>query len=123
MITAGLLSAVAVGMSFPGLALVFGEMLNAFLCFATQLDPDSCISRNSTCGSNFQDEIVTASIRFAIIGFGAWAASYLYVMLLIWTAERQTRQMRENFFCSIMRQEMSWFDTSDPGELATRMTE
>jgi ATP-binding cassette subfamily B (MDR/TAP) protein 1 len=31
--------------------------------------------------------------------------------------------MREEFFHSIMRQEIGWFDTSDPGELATRMTE
>ena len=124
MIVSGLLSAVAAGMNLPGLALVFGEMLDAFLCFATQLEVDSCIpSSNSTCGSDFLQEITNASIRFAIIGFGSWIASYLYVMLLIWTAERQTRRMRENFFCSIMRQEMAWFDTSDPGELGTRMTE
>ena len=133
LIVVGLISASVSGLGWPGLALVFGEMLDSFLCFAVSTGngttnsstEESCIfpSSNLSCSSNLQDEIKTASIRFIIIGGGSWLTSYLYVMLLIWAAERQTRRMREEFFHSILRQEIGWFDTSDPGELATRMTE
>jgi ATP-binding cassette subfamily B (MDR/TAP) protein 1 len=132
----GLISAAASGFGWPALALVFGELLDTFLSFDV-----STVSTNGTTNSsakmpcnfpsnsnmsysgNFHEDIKTASIRFAITGAGVWLATYLYVTLLIWTAERQTRRMREEFFHSIMRQEIGWFDTSDPGELATRMTE
>lgn len=138
LIVFGLISAAASGLSWPGLALVFGEMLDSFLCFAvvpltnvtTNVTAEvACILQNgsSTCPStgivDIQAGITDAAIRFAIIGFGAWITMYLYVMLLIWAAERQTRRMREEFFRAIMRQEIGWFDTSDPGELATRLTE
>ena len=127
----GLLCAAASGMSWPGLALVFGAMLDSFLCFAVAANNAAANLTNSspscivaTCGAiDIQDDIHIAAVRFSIVGAGAWVTMYLYVMLLIWSAERQTRRMREAFFRAIMRQEIGWFDTSDPGELATRLTE
>ena len=129
-------------MALPGLSLVFGAMLEDFICFATGVVASTSNSNsnstvdisNITCGSaagscdltidfDIETAMETAAIRFAIIGFGAWVASYIYVALLLLTAERQTRRMREAFFRSIMRQEMAWFDTNDSGELATRMAE
>jgi len=36
-------------------------------------------------------------------------------------AERQVRRIRFALFRSIMRQEMGWFDTLNPGELSSRL--
>lgn len=134
LIALGLISAAASGLGWPGMALVFGQITDSFLCY----DVISNTTSNSTalpcflasveatsCGNGtaIQDDITTAAIRFAIIGFGMWVTFYLYVSLLICTAERQTRRMREKFFRAIMRQEIGWFDTSSPGELATCLTE
>eukprot|EP00118_Oscarella_pearsei_P021466 m.241042 g.241042 ORF g.241042 m.241042 type:complete len:1331 (+) comp40199_c0_seq19:2286-6278(+) len=145
----GIISAIASGLAFPGLALVFGQLLDTFICGQSIVSNSSVMtiattiattvaSTNSSCSSNsfnsscnfdgndpsaFEDTMETVAIRFAIIGFGVWITMYIYVAFLSIAAQRQTRRMREAFFRAIMRQEIGWFDTSDTGELATRMAD
>ncbi len=140
LIAAGLISAAAAGLSWPGMSLVFGAMIDSFLCFEITKSMSNATVTNSTaalpcilggigldfCGNgtvDVQAEITTAALQFTYIGIGVWVSYYLYVTLLIWTAERQTRRMREECFRSVLRQEIGWFDTTRTGELATKMTE
>jgi len=47
-----------------------------------------------------------------------------YGQMAMWTltATRQVRQMRLAFFRSVLKQDIGWFDTTDPGELNSRLT-
>ena len=125
-------------MALPGISLVFGDLLDGFVCFASvdnatiaAANTSSCLANrvNTSCDGDlldptlFEDRLATVALRFAIIGFGAFVAAYVYVTTLLVAAERQTRRMREALFRSIMRQEMAWFQTNDSGQLATRLTE
>eukprot|EP00118_Oscarella_pearsei_P018352 m.187919 g.187919 ORF g.187919 m.187919 type:complete len:679 (+) comp39371_c1_seq11:47-2083(+) len=135
LVAIGVVAAIASGMAMPGVALVFGDLLNGFICFTNSNvtlsgnETTSCVTKrvNSTCSTDFldpskvEDALATVSLRFAIIGFGTLVASYVYVAALLASAERQTRRMRESLFRAIMRQEMAWFETNDAGQLATRM--
>ncbi|XP_061185952.1 ATP-dependent translocase ABCB1-like isoform X2 [Saccostrea echinata] len=58
------------------------------------------------------------------IGIGGGVLIFGYGQLACWVtaAERQTHRIRIAFFRNIMRQEISWFDTHDSGELNTRLS-
>ena len=136
-----MLSAVAAGFALPGMSLVFGDMLDSFVCYnqkSVNITEDLMTFANETCDSTFidrlgkcdnnivegfEDAMARAAYSFTGVGFGTMIANYLYVSMLLIAAERQTRRMREHFFRSIMQQEIGWFDTNDSGELATRLVE
>ena len=129
------------GLALPSMSLVFGDMLDSFVCYTQRnlnLTSFSLNSTKQTCSSslmerrnncdvdiveNFEKTMEKTAYAFVGIGFGATLLNYLYVAFFLIAAERQTRRMRERFFRSIMRQEIGWFDTNDTGELATRLTE
>jgi len=48
-----------------------------------------------------------------------------YVQVAAWltTSHRQTHQVRLALLAAVLRQEIGWFDTNDPGELSTRLSE
>lgn len=48
-----------------------------------------------------------------------------YLQVCLWTlaAGRQVKRIRTLFFHSVMRQEISWFDITETGELNTRLSE
>jgi ABC-type multidrug transport system fused ATPase/permease subunit len=132
------MSAMAAGFALPGMTLVFGDLLDSFICYGQKSQNITLTALNETCDStyeerlkkcdsdivtSFEDAMARAAYGFTGVGFGAMIASYLYVSLLLVAAERQTRRMREQFFRSIMRQEIGWFDTNDSGELATRLAD
>ncbi|XP_061185823.1 ATP-dependent translocase ABCB1-like [Saccostrea echinata] len=58
------------------------------------------------------------------IGIGGGVLIFGYGQVACWVtaAERQTHRIRIAFFRNIMRQEISWFDTHDSGELNTRLS-
>ena len=45
------------------------------------------------------------------------------VISLKFSARRPTKKLRVALFRSILRQDISWYDTNKPGELNTRLTE
>lgn len=45
------------------------------------------------------------------------------VGFFVMSGERQIKRIREEYFRALMRQDISWFDTNKPGEVASRMTE
>ncbi|XP_062514381.1 ATP-dependent translocase ABCB1-like [Corticium candelabrum] len=137
----GIISAMVAGLALPSMSLVFGDMLDSFVCYTQRnlnLTSFSLNSTKQTCSSslmerrnncdvdiveNFEKTMEKTAYAFVGIGFGATLLNYLYVAFFLIAAERQTRRMRERFFRSIMRQEIGWFDTNDTGELATRLTD
>lgn len=52
-------------------------------------------------------------ICFFILGMTSW----------VLTAERQIKRIRIQFFQSVMRQSIGWFDVTEAGEINTRMVE
>lgn len=50
-------------------------------------------------------------------------AAYMQVSFWTLAAGRQVKRIRSRFFHCIMKQEISWFDVTETGELNTRLTE
>lgn len=63
------------------------------------------------------------AIYYSILGFVVMVAAYMQVSFWTLAAGRQVKRIRSRFFHCIMKQEISWFDVTETGELNTRLTE
>jgi ABC-type multidrug transport system fused ATPase/permease subunit len=69
-------------------------------------------------------EIINKQITYlCVLGVAAMIFNYLKVSFWLIPAERQAKKMRQSLFKSILRQDISWFDTYKVGELTNRLTE
>ncbi|EDO49737.1 predicted protein [Nematostella vectensis] len=63
------------------------------------------------------------AIYYIYLAIGALIVAYLQAGFFQYTAVRQAKRIRCNFFKAVMRQDIGWFDTYDAGELNNRLTE
>lgn len=63
------------------------------------------------------------AIYYSILGFVVMVTAYMQVSFWTLAAGRQVKRIRKLFFHCIMKQEISWFDITETGELNTRLTE
>ena len=81
------------------------------------LDVDVCLN------TGFLDEIKKFSKKVFTLALVLWVGSYTFVTCLNYAAERQVFRIRLEFLKSILRQDVSWYDTRTTGTFATKMTE
>ncbi|KAM6152196.1 ATP-dependent translocase ABCB1-like [Erethizon dorsatum] len=122
----GTLAAVIHGTALPLMMLVFGEMTDSFS------NAGNSISSNMTNQSvinktlifrHLEEEMTTYAYYYTGIGAGVLIAAYIQVSFWCLAAGRQIHKIRKQFFHAIMKQEISWFDVHDVGELNTRLTD
>ncbi|EMP26530.1 Multidrug resistance protein 1, partial [Chelonia mydas] len=105
------------GAALPVMMIIFGDMTDSFV-----------IPRNLSSGNisfNPYEKLEEQMSRYAYYysGIGAGVLFAAYIQIAFWTlaAGRQIKKIRQQFFHSIMRQEIGWFDVNDVGELNTRL--
>ncbi|RDD39053.1 Multidrug resistance protein 1, partial [Trichoplax sp. H2] len=141
----GSIFGIANGASMPLMMLIFGDLTDSFISF-TQSGPAAInISAISGCSNvslvntatntsitavntsiasqGLEDSVHRFMIYFIILACAVLVVSYLQISSWVIVSERQTYQIRVNFFKSIMRQDIGWFDTHKSGELITRLSD
>uniref|UniRef100_A0A8C3RS51 ATP binding cassette subfamily B member 4 n=1 Tax=Chelydra serpentina TaxID=8475 RepID=A0A8C3RS51_CHESE len=98
------------GAALPIMMIIFGDMTDSFV------NPGNI----SHLGKNLH---VNTNYAYYYSGIGAGVLFVAYMQVAFWTlaAGRQIKKIRQQFFHSIMRQEIGWFDMNDVGELNTRL--
>ncbi|KAL5052206.1 hypothetical protein BDW71DRAFT_170369 [Aspergillus fruticulosus] len=110
----GLISAIASGIPFPIMAIVFGQLvddMNSSTCNATSANADS-----------YQAGINTKVLQIVYIGIAYFVLIYIYVFCWNISGEWLAQRLREKYFQSLLRQDASFFDTLAPGEASSRIT-
>ncbi|WVY93657.1 hypothetical protein V8G54_032745 [Vigna mungo] len=103
----GLICAMANGMGQPLMTLIFGKMINAF---------------GSTDPSHTVKEVSKVVLLFVYLAFGAGIASFLQVSCWMVTGERQAARIRCMYLKTILKQDITFFDTETSGEVIGRMS-
>ncbi|KAF3455611.1 hypothetical protein FNV43_RR00247 [Rhamnella rubrinervis] len=115
LMTAGIIAAIANGMSQPLMMLIFGKLVNSF---------------GSSTRSNVIDEISgliiiyeMVSLNFLYLAIGTGIAAFLQVACWMVTGERQAIRIRGLYLRTILRQDIAFFDTeTTTGEVIGRMS-
>ena len=111
------LSSICHGAAFPLQFIIFGELMNSFIDFA------KFQTANATQRFDLEGETTKFALYYVYLACGTLIVAYGQMGLWSLTATRQVRQMRLAFFRSVLKQDIGWFDTTDPGELNNRLSE
>uniref|UniRef100_UPI0037E91357 ATP-dependent translocase ABCB1 n=1 Tax=Semicossyphus pulcher TaxID=241346 RepID=UPI0037E91357 len=121
----GTVMAMVNGVILPVMCIVFGDMTDSFVM--DSMHPQFNVSNpNFTfipINSTLQEDMTEYAIYYSIMGGVVLVAAYIQVSFWTLAAGRQARRIRQLFFHSIMKQEISWFDVTETGELNTRLTD
>ncbi|KAK7363393.1 hypothetical protein VNO77_05535 [Canavalia gladiata] len=105
----GTISAAANGMSKILMYIVLGEAIDAF--------------RGNVNTKQVVHKISKVSLKFAVIGAGAFVAAFLQMAFWVMTGERQAARIRGLYLKAILRQDISFFDKEiNSGEAVERMS-
>ncbi|XP_027368719.1 ABC transporter B family member 4-like [Abrus precatorius] len=105
----GTISALGTGMSKILMYIILGDAIDAF--------------RGDVNTKQIVHEISKVSLKFAVIGAGAFLAAFLQVACWVATGERQASRIRGLYLKAILRQDISFFDkVTDSGEVVERMS-
>lgn len=118
MLLVAIASAIASGVPFPLIGIVFGQLLDDF-------NSATCSNESDTSGSDSDsdyqggiDDKILLIVYLAIAQF-----VLIYIHLTFWTLNgaRLAQRLRENYLQNLLRQEPSYFDDLPPGEVASRL--
>lgn len=73
--------------------------------------------------SEITSEVGSVAKWFLILGVVAFLTSFIQVRFQIVVAQRTCARLRRRYFESLMRQDFTWYDENDAGELTARVAE
>jgi len=103
----GSIAAVATGVSFPVVNILFGQLINAL----------------NASGSNFADRIQSLALYLVYVSIVNMATCAIQVGCWSAAGEHQAQKWREKYVRSILSQEIGWFDVIGASELSTKVAE
>ena len=115
LIAFGSLFAIAAGLPFPLLGILFGQLLD-------DLSSVSC-SEASGNRPGLESAIATKILYLVYITIFNFTSLYIHTTCWSLTGERLVRRLRVKYFKSILRQEIEFFDGLPAGEVCSRLSE
>ena len=104
----GAIFALATGAAMPVMLIGFGDSIDAMM---------------GKAGAG-NDDMMTSSVLWMVyIGAAQIVTAYIQNACFGVTGENQVNRMRDKFFKSILRQEIGWYDTSNPLQASGRERE
>ncbi|XP_063308549.1 ATP-dependent translocase ABCB1-like [Pelobates fuscus] len=119
----GTIAAITHGAGLPLMMLVFGDMTNSFVSEGKDKARNDSGATLINATDTLQDQMTVFAYYYTGLGFAVLLASYIQISFWTLAAGRQVRKIRKNFFHSVLRQEIGWFDVNDAGELNTRLSD
>lgn len=152
LITSGIIFAAIQGACFPILSIIFGQMTDSFIIESTHgfspspsnnvnggdvyqtITSSSTTPAASESGSDFIanghisreqfDHLMTTfSFGYLAISLVVFCSAFLHTWCWETVAERQLFKLREIFFLQVLRQDISWYDQNENGELTVKLSD
>ncbi|XP_024941153.1 multidrug resistance protein 2 [Cephus cinctus] len=118
-----LLCAVGSGLSTPANILIYGTLVGDMVSKATEAAIESGINGTESATMNILDSVETFAILNSLIGVAMLLFSYISIMTLKYTAQKQAYHVRSLYLNSALHQDITWYDSMRSGEVASRLTE
>lgn len=111
----GTVCAIASGVPFPLIGILFGQLLDDFNA-ATCDTPES-----PTSGSDYQSDINGKILMIVYLAIAQFVLIYTHLSCWTLTGARLAQRLRERYLQNLLRQEPSYFDNLPAGEVASRL--
>lgn len=119
MLLTGLTSAIASGVPFPIIGIIFGQLLDDFNSVTCD---ESSGTGSSESNASYQSDINSKILLIVYLAIAQFVL--IYAHLTCWTmyGARLSQRLRESYLQNLLRQEPSHFDNLPPGEVASRLS-
>ena len=122
------MAAIAHGVAFVFLLVVFGNTLDEFATFAGSTFCGGNMTTNCTNRSDAEDQLIDTInhpivYQYCMLGVINFLTGWIQVMFFQFAATRQVKKIRVAYFQSILKQEIAWFDLNPTGEINSRLNE
>ncbi|KAK3611392.1 hypothetical protein CHS0354_036589 [Potamilus streckersoni] len=112
------------GAAWPVLFIFFGDMTNDFVKGPSGSSYNFTVNQTQDeMKAQFEENMTKNVLYYIYIGAAVSVAGYIQMSCWTMSCERQVLKIRKNFFKSILRQEIAWFDEQKSGELTTRLAD
>ncbi|XP_043700723.1 ABC transporter B family member 9-like [Telopea speciosissima] len=108
LMSVGTIAAIGSGLATPFMTLIFGQLIDAY---------------GSSDSSHIMKAVSKVVVKFVYLAVGIGVAGYLQVSCWMVTGERQANRIRSLYLKTILRQDITFFDTeTTTGEVIGRMS-
>lgn len=116
LLVVGIIAAIGSGVPLPLIGILFGQLIDGFngASCDTSAAPANPGAFISSVDSKVKLIAIIAAVNFCLI----WTYTTCWSNL----GERLVRKMRKGYLRSVLRQDMAFFDTLQPGEVGTRLS-
>ncbi|EAW15367.1 ABC transporter ATP-binding protein [Aspergillus clavatus NRRL 1] len=109
----GFISAIASGIPFPIMSIVFGQLVNGLNSATCEVNPSTAAA--------YQDGINSKILLIVYVGIAYFVLIYIYTFCWNLHGERLAQRLREKYFGAILRQDAAFFDKLPAGEVSSRI--
>lgn len=119
MLVSGIVCAIASGVPFPLIGIVFGQLLNDFNGVTCD---SSDSSSSSESDASYQHSINNEILLIFYLAIAQFVLIYAHLSCWSLFGARLAQRLRESYLQNLLRQEPSFFDNLPPGEVASRLS-
>lgn len=113
LLVVGIVAAVASGVPFPVLGILFGQLID-------DITSTSCDSVTETSG-RYQTAVNEKVLTVVYLGIGNIVLIYVYIVSWNLFGERLAQRTREKYLRTLLQKELAFFDSHSPGEVSSRL--
>lgn len=118
----GAVVSIGTGMGMPLLSIVMGDMSQAFVYIQMYIsNHDDPRLPDGYTTHNFEHDVNGRIMMSVYMGIGLFITATIQVMCFLVASENIMHRLRSEFFRSILRQDISWFDKNNTGTLSPKL--
>ncbi|KAF3065190.1 Leptomycin B resistance protein pmd1 [Daldinia childiae] len=111
----GTIASIAAGIPFPLLGILFGQLLD-------DLNSETCAGEQTTSPETYQSDVNEKVLLVMACALAQLALVYIFSVCWNLFGDRLAHRLRERYFRSLLRQEVSFFDKLPAGEVSSRLS-
>ncbi|KAI1658292.1 putative ABC transporter [Daldinia decipiens] len=111
----GTIASIAAGIPFPLLGILFGQLLD-------DLNSATCAGEQATSAEAYQSDVNQKVLLVMACALAQLALVYIFSVCWNLFGDRLAHRLRERYFRSLLRQEVSFFDKLPAGEVSSRLS-
>ncbi|KAJ9150421.1 p-loop containing nucleoside triphosphate hydrolase protein [Pleurostoma richardsiae] len=124
----GVIGSIAAGVPFPLLGILFGELIddiNSSSCSSSSSSSSlssRLFARSDSSNDDPQSSVNHKVLLVVYITIAYFGLIFVYIQSLSVFGSRLAHRLRDAYFASLLRQEVSYFDALPAGEVASRLS-
>jgi ATP-binding cassette subfamily B (MDR/TAP) protein 1 len=114
LICAGAIFAIAAGVPFPLIGIVFGQLVD-------DINDATCSNQTGAGGSGQQSAINEKVLLLVYIAIASFACIYIHLVCWNVASQRLAQRIRDRYLRNLLRQDLAFFDNLQSGEVSSRL--